>query len=134
MNNKIVNAKTIGGVVVGVAIGHFVVKSRSVLFLTAMGLAGGVILHYLTKGKTSSTPTKSQTPTATKITFIKKVEDSISDELEVENEDVQDEQMESFYGVNKEMLFDEQLGYKPPYSTKLEFEKPSDFMDINFNE
>ena len=133
--NNIVNPKTIGGVVVGVAVGHFVIKSRSVLFLTAMGLAGGVIAHYLTKGKTTSTPTKSQTsPTASKVTFIKKVEDSISDELDVENEDVQDEQMESFYGVNKEMLFDEQLGYKPPYSTKLEFERPSDFMDINFNE
>jgi hypothetical protein len=130
--NNIVNVKTVGGVVVGVAVSHFVFKSRSVFFLTAMGLAGGLVAYYLTKPKgtvdSSKAPSK---PTATNVTFIKKVEDSISDELEVENKD---EEMESFYGVNKEMLFDEQLGYKPPYDTQLQFEKPSDFMDINFNE
>jgi len=129
--NNIVNAKTVGGVVVGVAVSHFVFKSRSVFFLTAMGLAGGLVAYYLTKPKGTTDSSKAPSkPTATNVTFIKKVEDSISDGLEVDNE----EEMESFYGVNKEMLFDEELGHTPPYNTQLQFEKPSDFMDINFNE
>ena len=132
MNKDIVNAKTVGGVVVGVAVGHFVIKSRSVLFLTAMGLAGGLIAYYFTKPKATNDSAKAPvTPKATTLTFMEKVEDSISDELEVDNNE---EKMESFYGVNKEMLFDEQLGHTPPYNTQLQFEKPSDFMDINFNE
>jgi hypothetical protein len=136
MNSNVVNYKTIGGVVVGVAVGHFVIKSRSVLFLTAMGLAGGLVAHYLTKSKTSASgkaPASSPSASA-KMTFIKKVEDSISDELDVNNEDVENEEMESFYGTNREMQFDESLGYKSPYNTQLEFERPADFMDINFNE
>lgn len=138
--NNIVTIKSVGGVIVGIAVGQFILKSKNILFLTAMGLAGGIIAYNLSKQKGSSSTrksTKSASPNKTDtFTFIKKVEDSISDELDVNNEDLEEsnEPMEYFYGENKEMQFDESLGYKSPYSTQLEFEKPSDFMDIHFNE
>jgi len=141
--NNVINVKTISGVVVGVAVGHFVIKSRSVLFLTAMGFAGGLIAHHFLKPKASSSKTPSKTLSKLSLTpieeeksktFLRKVDDSISDELDVENEDVASDEMENFYGENREMQFDESLGYKSPYKKELKFEKPNDFMDISFNE
>ena len=49
--SKSTSAKTIAGVVVGVGVGHFVFKSKSPLFLIAIGIAGGLLTNLFFKTK-----------------------------------------------------------------------------------
>lgn len=99
------------GVVAGVVVGKFIFKSNNILVITAMGVAGGIIAHYM---------------------FNKNEKKDSLDYISQVEEEMQDEEEESsFYGTNREMEFNKNIGYHTPNGQMTE-QEPRDYMDINF--
>ena len=108
---KNLNVNTIIGVVAGVGVGHFVMKSKNIYVLIGMGLLGGIIATQIKPKNTN-------------------VDDYISDvDAKLDSDENEDES--NFYGVNNEMRFDKQLGYHTP-NGQITATEPKDFMDISF--
>lgn len=98
------------GFLTGVVVGKFIFKSNNLLVLTALGVAGGVISHFLIKNKDAETKE-----------YISNLKEEISNH-EVES---------NFYGTNREMEFNKDLGYHTP-NGKIVEQEPRDFMDVNY--
>ncbi len=108
---KYMNIKTIAGVGIGVAIGHFAVKSSNPLVLIAFGIGGGILANMI---KTESEKRAEEE---------KKMLENVSREIENSlGEDSSD--ME---GVS----FNPTVGYFTPYGT-VEETSPSNYMDVSF--
>lgn len=108
-----ISEKEVIGVLGGVLVGRFLFQSKSIMVLSAMGIAGGIIAHYMVKGKTDGDK------------YIQDVKDMVATE--------EPEAESNFYGTNREIEFNKQLGYATPNGS-LTLSEPKDFMDINFNE
>jgi|LakMenE18May11ns_1017448.scaffolds.fasta_scaffold9931350_4 hypothetical protein len=120
--SKSTSAKTIAGVVVGVGVGHFVFKSKSPLFLIAIGIAGGLLTNLFFKTKAEKEAEETEK-------YLSAMEKDIKKSISLTNPN--EEEKTNFYGTNKEMEFNERLGYHTP-SGELTATEPKDFMDINF--
>jgi F0F1-type ATP synthase assembly protein I len=120
--SKSTSAKTIAGVVVGVGVGHFVFKSKSPLFLIAIGIAGGLLTNLFFKTKAEKEAEETEK-------YLSAMEQDIKKSISLTNPN--EEEKTNFYGTNKEMEFNERLGYHTP-SGELTATEPKDFMDINF--
>lgn len=117
---KGVNLKTVVGVGAGVALGHFVFKSKNPLALMAFGVCGGIIAHYAFKTreeKKAEVNKKSEQ-------YIKEVEEDINATL---NSADLDEGKSSEEG----MAFNPRVGYITPKGTVDETDA-QDYMDISF--
>lgn len=120
--SKSTSAKTIAGVVVGIGVGHFVFKSKSPLFLIAIGIAGGLLTNLLFKTKAEKDAEETEK-------YLSAMEKEIKNFIPLTNPN--EEEKTNFYGTNMEMEFDKSLGYHTP-SGELTATEPKDFMDINF--
>lgn len=98
------------GVVAGVVVGKFIFKSNNLLVISALGIAGGVIAHYVFNKKDNSDK------------YIAQIQEGIDEVMEEES---------NFYGVNKEMEFNKSIGYHTPNGIMTE-QEPRDYMDVNF--
>lgn len=120
--SKSTSAKTIAGVVVGIGVGHFVFKSKSPLFLIAIGIAGGLLTNLFFKTKAEKEAEETEK-------YLSTMEKEIKNFIPLTNPN--EEEKTNFYGTNMEIEFDKSLGYHTP-SGELTATEPKDFMDINF--
>lgn len=120
--SKSTSAKTIAGVVVGVGIGHYVFKSKSPIFLIAIGIASGMLVNLLFKTKAEKEAEETEK-------YLSAMEKDIKKSISLTNPN--EEEKTNFYGTNMEIEFDKSLGYHTP-SGELTATEPKDFMDINF--
>jgi hypothetical protein len=123
-----IDIKTIAGVGAGVALGFFVLKSKSPFLLIALGVAGGAIAKYAikTKGEKIKDAEKKVAEQA-KMAVID-IEESIVTDLakdgEAEHEDAEKSSAEG-------MKFNKNVGYITPDGTVDEHDA-SQYMDISF--
>lgn len=115
---NLINVKNIAGVGVGLALGHFVFKSKSPLVLVAFGLGGGILAHHLLKSKSQTTAQVNQDTN----NYLQQVSEDVNATLN----NVSDE-ASSVEGIK----FNPKYGYMMPYGT-IEEDNPSEFMDIRF--
>ena len=111
-----ITIKTFGGVLAGVTVGAFIFKSKNFLVLTALGVGGGMLANHIVKMMDKDKATNE---------YINNVKKDIEDSLV--------EEKASFYGVNKEMLFEKQLGYNIPINNEMIEDKPSNYADIDLS-
>jgi len=106
---KYLNLKIIAGVGVGVAVGHFVVKTKNPLILIAFGIGGGVLANMI------------KTDTEKKQEDEEKVRELLQ-EISQDEDGVSD-----FSGAE----FNPTVGYFTPKGT-VEETNPSDYLDVSF--
>lgn len=115
-----VDLKTIAGVGVGVAIGHFAFKSKNALVLMAFGVGGGILSYHLLKGR------------GQKISEIDKQANNYAEQVKQDIEaTLQKDTSESSSITGEEMAFNPKVGYITPRGTVKE-ENPAQYMDIGF--
>ena len=110
----LINIKNIAGVGVGVALGHFVFKSKNPLVLMAFGLGGGIIAHKMLLNRTQK---------------IDKNSAEVQEYLEQVETDV-DATMTSSKPKSGE-AFNPEVGYITPYG-QVEEDNPREYMDVSF--
>lgn len=110
----LINIKNIAGVGVGVALGHFVFKSKNPLVLMAFGIGGGILAHNLLKNRQQK---------------IEKTNAEVKDYMEQVSADV-----EATITPTKPKsgeAFNPEVGYITPYGV-VDEDNPAEYMDISF--
>ena len=120
-----INTNTAIGLIAGIGVGRYIFKSKSVLFLTVFGVTSGLLTNYLVNKYGKKTPEDKYLSDMEKNIKIddEKIANSLRKELASESS--------NFYGVNKEMEFNKQLGYHVPIDYELKIDKASDYMDLD---
>lgn len=114
--------KTVAGVGVGVALGHFAFKSKNPLVLMVFGVAGGILANQLLKSRGQKID---EAENVTK-KYLKQVNEDIEATL------VTDEPAKNTTGEEGEkMAFNPNVGYITPQGT-VEEHNPEEYMDISF--
>jgi F0F1-type ATP synthase assembly protein I len=112
---KYINIKTIAGVGVGVAIGHFALKSKNPLILIALGIGGGILANmYKTKAEKEEAELEAKA---------QRLLAEVSNDLDVNDEELQSD----VEGIR----FNPTVGYFTPYGS-VDETNPSDYMDVRF--
>lgn len=115
---ELINIKNVAGVGVGVALGHFVFKSKNPLVLMAFGLGGGIIAHTMIK-------TNSE-----KKANVKKATDNYLESVSRDVEATLNTGMDNPSDKGG-LAFNKEVGYITPYG-EVDEENPTEFMDIGF--